>query len=194
MTFTSLHKDVTSLFNSHTSRNLAFREFARADAWPLLTATHNPEFNRFLLWGAPSEIGEMMPQVDKLLREHQLHRSVVLSAVDRDSGAWKGLAILKPFKDGIEMSLYIHPSAWNSGLVFMSGCAIIELLLKHFPDRPIYNRVMPDNRKMKRINLSYGFEKIDDTDEAHTSGERKPLEIYRLNRERWKLFNGVEGY
>lgn len=194
MSFSNIHSAITAIFNRNTSRNLAFREFARADAWPLLCATQHPEFNRFLLWHAPDQIGGLMPQVDKLLREHQLQRAVVLSAVDRDGGAWRGLCVLKPFRDGVEMSLYIHPNAWNSGLVFMAGCAIIELLLQHFPKQSIYNRVMPENRKMVRINQGYGFEDIGEDRETHASGDPIGLAVYRLNRERWKLFQGIAAY
>ena len=194
MSFSTTHQSFVQMFHHHTSKNLAFRDFARADAWPLLVATQNPEFNKYLLWGAPGVMPQMAPHVDKLVREHALKKAVVLSAVDRDSGAWKALLILKPFRDGVEMSLYVHPLAWNTGLVFMSGCAVIELLLKNAAGTPIYNRVMPDNRKMKRINVSYGFEKIDDTSEGHTSGEQKALEVYRLNVEKWKEFDELATY
>lgn len=194
MSFATLHQQVASLFNHHTSRNLAFRSFARADAWPLLSATHNPEFNKFLLWDAPDGIQTMMIQVEKLLREHQLSRCVALSAVDRDNGSWKGLGLLKGFRDGIEMSLYLHPCAWNTGLVLMSGCAIIELLLQEFPDQPIYNRVIVGNRRMARINMSYGFEKIDEVEDTHANGEVRRLDVFKLDQAKWKLFEGIAPY
>lgn len=194
MSFPLLHQQISHLFNHHTSRSLAFRNFARADAWPLLNATENPEFNKFLLWDAPDHISTMMIQVEKLLREHQLSRLVALSLVDRDDGNWKGLCLLKGFRDGIEMSLYLHPSAWNTGLVLMSGCAVIELLLQEIPDKPIYNRVIEGNRRMERINLKYGFEKIDIVEDTHANGERRKLDVFLLNPDKWKLFEGISPY
>ena len=194
MSFVNLHQQVASLFNRHISKNLAFRNFSRADAWPLLTATHNPDFNKFLLWDAPDGIEAMMVQVEKLLREHELSRCVALSAVDRDNGSWKGLVLLKGFRDGIEMSLYLHPNAWNTGLVLMSGCAVIELLLQHLPNQPIYNRVIVGNRRMARINVSYGFEKIDEVQDFHANGEVRNLDVFKLNQDKWKLFEGISSY
>jgi RimJ/RimL family protein N-acetyltransferase len=194
MSFSVLHQQVASLFNHHTSRNLAFRTFARADAWPLLTATQNPDFNRFLLWDAPKDISVMMIQVEKLLREHQLSRCVALSVVDRDNGSWKALGLIKGFRDGVEMSLYLHPCAWNTGLVLMSGCAIIELLLQQFPEQPIYNRVIVGNRRMARLNISYGFEKMDEVQDVHANGEARILDVFKLNRNKWKPFDGIASY
>lgn len=194
MSFTLLHQEISDLFNHRTSRSLAFRSFARADAWPLLSATQHPDFNKFLLWDAPGDISRMMVQAEKLLRDHQLSRCVAVSLVDRETGTWKGLTILKGFRDGVEMSLYLHPSAWNTGLVLVSGCAVIELLMQQFPDQPIYNRMILGNRRMERINLGYGFEKLDQVEDIHSNGETRTLDVFRLDQKKWKMFEGVGVY
>ena len=194
MSFAPLHQQLSALFNNHISRNLAFRTFSRADAWPLFNATTHPDFNRFLLWDAPQDISGTMIQVEKLLREHNLFRCVAISLVDRDSGAWKGMAILKGFRDGVEMSLYLHPCAWNTGLVLMSGCAIIELLTQNLPEHPIYNRVIVGNKRMVKINLNYGFEQIDEVTDTHANGERRNLDVFKLNVDKWRLFDGLSSY
>lgn len=194
MHFPHFHQKIAELFHNHTSKNLAFRDLSRADSWPLLDATTHPEFNRFLLWDAPKDINCALVQVEKLIRQHQLFRCVAISIVERQSGTWKGMAVLKTFRDGIEMSLYIHPDAWNTGIVFSAGCAIIELLFQHFPNTVIYNRVIVGNRRMYKINVSYGFEPTDQVGDEHANGEPRVLDVFRLNVDKWKTFDGIAPY
>lgn len=188
------HTSLLGALEAHTSSSLAFRPLARSDGWPLFVATRNPEFNRFLLWNAPDDIHRLMPQVERLLRDHNLKNLVALSLVERDDGAWRGMAIIKPFREGLEMSLYLHPSSWNKGHVLSSGCAIIELIRKADPTMAIYNRVKAGNRKMARLNTTYGFEVVDRMDEPHSDGSLWDLEVYRLDPLKWQSFTKMAPY
>lgn len=188
------HTNLLAALEAHTSSSLAFRPLARSDGWPLFVATRNPEFNRFLLWNAPDDIHKLMPQVEKLLRDHNLKNMVALSLVERDDGVWRGMAIIKPFREGMEMSLYLHPSSWNKGHVLSSGCAIIELIRKADPNMPIYNRVKTGNRKMARLNTTYGFEVVDRMDEPHADGSLWDLDVYRLDPSKWQPFTKIAAY
>lgn len=186
--------DLKDLFNHRYAKNVAFRDFARADAFPLFQATRDPDFNRFLLWTAPPAEADILPQADKLLRQATLHTAVVLSMCEKDTGTWVGLALLKPFRDGVELSLYLHPKVWNIGAVFTCGRAIIEVVFDRLPQTPVYTRVRPGNRRMEKICRAYRFEPTAPSQAEHAVDGVIGLDVYRLTRERWDRFEEVRAY
>jgi RimJ/RimL family protein N-acetyltransferase len=194
MDFSGIHTDLADLFERHSSRTVAFRPFARSDVFPLFVATRNPEFNRFLVWSPPDRLAQLAPQVDKLVRDHQQRRSLSYSIVEHETGAWRGFVILKGFRDGVEMSLYLHPLAWNTGIVMSVASAVIELLSTQDPTRPIYNRIKVDNRKVSRLNTSYGFDRIGEDQINHEDGHVIPLSVFQLYPHKRKAFQGLSPY
>lgn len=189
-----LSAGLSGVFDRHRAKNVTFRALARCDAFPLYEATRNEEFNRFLLWSAPSMEDEILPQVDKLLREVTLRRAVVVSLCDKQTGLWRGAASVRPLRDGVEMGLWLHPNAWNTGIVLTAGRMVIEVLRATWPTVPIYNRVLPDNKKMRRICLSYGFEKVDAVTAVHENGHELEFDLFQLNPDKWKVFDEVTPY
>lgn len=172
-----------TIFSKRYAKKIVFRDVARCDGFALFTATQNPEFNKHLLWPAPSEENSIFLQIDKLIREHTLNNAVILSVCDRYSGTWMGLARLQYWKDGIEMGLYLHPETWSRGVVFASGGALLETLVEQFPDLPIYIRMRPGNEKMKRLTDYYHFElEPDKAQEIHAIEGAILLDVYRLRK------------
>ena len=182
------------LFNGVQAQRAVFRTVAKSDVFPLFLATEHEDFNRFLLWPAPVTHKEITPQIEKLIKESDLNRIVALSLCDRDTGAWNGLVRLTPFRDGLELGMWLHPGVWNKGLIVTSGKAVIQLVLDKAPETPIYNRIMVGNEKARRLTLSYGFEKIEELEEIHNNGHKIPLEIFKLNPEKWHQYNKLEFY
>ena len=190
----ALFPQLAGVFDQYISKNITFRPLARCDAFPLYVATQHPEFNQYLLWSAPQQEAEIVPQIDKLLREQTLRRAMITSFCDKSTGLWKGLTALRPFRDGVEMGLWLHPSAWNTGIVLTAGRAVIEILTQKVPSLPIYNRVMPDNTRMLRICKSYGFEKTDTVFDTHANGHQAEFDLLTLNTDKWVPFKDVVTY
>lgn len=189
-----LVSQLKTLFNHRYARNITYRAMARADAFPLFQATQNPEFNRYLLWNAPLQERDVLPQVDKLLREATMDKTVVLSMGEKDTGTWLGLGLLKPFRDGLELSLYLHPKRWNTGSVFVCGRGIIEAVFEAFPDLPMYVRMHPKNRRMERICLAYRFKPTEGDTAQHATQGALDLLVYRLEKAHWEPFPDVQEY
>lgn len=182
------------LFDRHLSRNIAFRDLARCDAFPLFSATQDEAFNRFLLWPAPIEERDILPQIDRLVRDHNLGKMLVISVCAKVTGMWHGMVLIKPFRDGLEMALGLHPNVWNRGVVFKAGQAVIEIIRQHLPQAPLYVRVRPENTRMVRILDRYGFTAIDKTQETHATGIQVNLDVYLLHPENWVPYEGVSSY
>ena len=178
MSLAKIHTKIGHIFDHHWSRDVAFRVLTRSDIFPLFMATKNAEFNKSLLWSAPEKEEELAPQVDKLIREHQLQRSVALSVVDRNDGTWKGMAIFKSYRDGVEVSLYLHPSTWGRGTVVSAGIALTRLISREIPEVPIYNRIKEGNELMQKVNRHMGYVKIDKEVLVHHHGHDVPVDVY----------------
>ena len=181
-------------FSHRLARNITYRSLARADAFPLFQASRDPEFNRYLLWNAPLLDRDMLPQVDRLLRESTMEKALALSMCEKDTGTWMGLGVLRPFRDGLELSLYIHPARWNTNTVFTCGRGIIEVVFEHGDQTPLYVRMHPQNRRMERICLAYRFERVDGEQAQHATQGPLDLNVFRLDKERWERFADVEPY
>lgn len=193
MSLMKIHTKIGQLFDRHWSKDVAFRVLTRSDIFPLFLATRHADFNRSLLWSAPETENELAPQVDKLIREHQLQRSVALSVVGRNDGIWKGFIVLKSFRDGIEISMYLHPSTWGRGTVLSAGLALTGLLEKEFPELPIYNRVKESNEVMHKVNQHLGYIKIDKDVLSHNHGHDVIVDVYRYQAG-YRALKGIGEY
>lgn len=185
---------LSSVFDHHYAGRLSFRPLARSDAFALFQASQDPDFTRYLLWSSPSEEVQTVAQVDRLIRETMLRNAIVFSICRKPSGEWLGYAALLPFRDGVEMGVAIHPQFWNTRVVFTASSAIVQVLMKMFPGAPIYNRVSPENSRMRRICEAYGFEKVDQVEVPHKAGHTVPLDVYLLNPELVKTFDPIRQY
>lgn len=185
MSIDALVNRLGSIFEYRYSNRIAFRSLSRSDAFPLFMATREAQFNAFLLWKTPEQEGETVAQVDKLIRENTMRRLLALSICERSTGTWWGYTVWKPFKDGAELSLYLHPCVWNTGVVFASGCAAIDIVMKSCPDMPIYTRVHQNNIKMRKICIGYGFEKTGTDTLTHGEGHEVVVDVFMLDKSRW---------
>ena len=195
-----MHTDViistlSPVFDHHYTGKIVFRNMSRADGFPFFTATRDPAFNRFLLWSAPEEEAQIFLQVDKLIRQNTLKAMIVQSICKKTTGEWLGYLICKPFRDGVEIGLALHPVVWNTGVVFTVGSTVIEMIVRTLSGVPIYSRVTPANKKMHRVCQSYGFEKIGEATEDHaTTGAPMHFDVCVLNMDKWNPFENVQQY
>lgn len=182
------------IFDLRFAKDIAFRPLARADVFPLFQATRDPAFNQYLLWLMPQDEAETLVQVEKLLRQDRLGQALVLSLCDRPTGAWRGMAVLKPFRDGLELSLYIHPDQWSRGTVFTCGRGVIEVAFEQLPDLVLYTRIRPGNQRMERICKHYRFVPTDPSSDMHARDGKIDLDVYRLDKQQWETFAEVQRY
>lgn len=189
-----LISSLKSAFDHLHVGNTAFRLVARCDAFPLFEATRHADFNRFLLWAAPVDEKGTAIQVDKLIRECTLNKAAILSLCDRITGTWIGLVRLEPYGDGFEMGLSLHPMAWAKGVVASAGRAVIETLLAHVGDLPVYVRVRPGNVRMEKICAFYHFEAIDQVTDTHARDGLVNLHLFRLRKDLWTPYTGLFSY
>ena len=75
-----------------------------------------------------------------------------------------------------------------------AASAALEISHQHFPGVEVYNRVKNDNLKMLKICRGSGFERIDEENLTHQTGRVVPVEVFRLNRAKWKRFNGLQNF
>lgn len=193
----SLIASLKQAFDRRYVEAFAFRLVARADAFPLYEATQHPDFNRFLLWAAPTEVSEAVVQIDKLIREVTLNRAVIVSICERLTGSWVGLARLQTYADGVEMGLYIHPRFWAGGVVGGAARAVVQTLLDQLALKhpcPVYVRVRPGNVKMEKICAFYHFEFQEEVTDMHPVHGKVELNLYRLRQDLWAPHNAIHTY
>ncbi len=189
-----LVSQIQTLFNHVHVGELVFRPLARSDAFPLFqAAASTPEFNRYLLWPTPSTPEEVQTQVDKLIREGIMERSASFSLSDKDTGAWKGLCVYKAYREGIEMSSYLSPKEWATGTIVLSGKCMIQSLMTQF-NLPVYVRVRPGNQSMLKICRYNQFFEEEGDSAVHPLEGQVPLQVFKLDPDRWPQFDGVQAY
>ena len=171
---------IAQAYERSASSAIAFRRMSRCDAFPWFTATRNPAFNAFLLWDAPTDLAEMVAHIDKLLREDRSFMRVAVSGVDRNTGEWRGMVVVRPYEDGHELGLALHPNVWGQGMfpLFMAPAA--EVIRQAASPWPVYARTHRDNLKMQTILHRCGFQEAGQMTETRITGEQIPLDVYRL--------------
>ena len=171
---------IAQAYERSASSGIAFRRMARSDAFPWFTATRNPAFNAFLLWDAPEDLAGMAAHIDKLLREDRSFMRIALSGVDRETGAWRGMVVVRPYEDGHELGLALHPEVWSQGMLPLFMKPATEVIRQAAAPWPVYARTHRDNGKMQTILRRNGFEEAGKMTETRVNGEQIPLDIYRL--------------
>ena len=171
---------IAQAYERSASSAIAFRRMSRCDAFPWFAATRNPAFNAFLLWDAPADIAGMAAHIDKLLREDRSFMRVAVSGVDRSTGEWRGMVVVRPYEDGHELGLALHPDVWGKGMfpLFMAPAA--EVIRQAVAPWPIYARTHRDNLKMQTILHRCGFQEVGKMTETRLNGEQIPLDVFRL--------------
>jgi RimJ/RimL family protein N-acetyltransferase len=190
----TLIPDLKIAFNKIHVGTTSFRPLERCDAFPLFEATRNTEFNKFLLWHAPENEDGIVIQVDKLIRESTLNRSITLSLCERKTGTWIGLVRLQAYADGMEMGLMLHPQVWSTGVVANAGRAVIQTLLEHAGKTSIYVRVRPGNIRMDKICSFYHFELAENVTDTHAQDGTVDLRLFKLNKDLWKKYEDSLSY
>jgi RimJ/RimL family protein N-acetyltransferase len=186
---------MSAALESYTIKGVLFRPLARCDAFPLFDATRNPDFNRHLLWSAPETEQQAPVQVDKLIRQNTLQNVVAQSICKKSTGEWLGYLLFKPFKDGVELGIALHPRTWNTRLTLTAITALIQTTIDALPGTPIYSRVLPANKRMRKICLFYGFELAGEAKELHTTtGDPMNFDVFLLNQGSWKTIRDGASY
>ena len=106
---------IAQAYERSASSAIAFRRMARCDAFPWFAATRNPAFNAFLLWDAPADLVGMAAHIDKLLREDRSFMRVAVSGVDRNTGEWRGMVVVR-FRGRIRRRLIVRRRMRRGGL------------------------------------------------------------------------------
>jgi RimJ/RimL family protein N-acetyltransferase len=171
---------IAQAYERSASSAIAFRRMTRCDAFPWFTATRNPAFNAFLLWDAPEDLAGMAAHIDKLLREDRSFLRVAVSGVDLATGAWRGMVVVRPYEDGHELGLALHPEVWGQGMLPLFLKPATEVIRRAATPWPLYARTHRDNAKMQTILRRNGFEEAGKMTETRLNGEQIPLDIYRL--------------
>lgn len=181
-----------NIINNTYYKNISFRSIAKNDVFPLFVATKDENFNRFLLWPRPVEAKEIYPEVDKLIRQNLKNELLAVSLCEKDTAKWMGLFKFTPFKDGLEITIWIHPEGWKKGVVINTAYPLIQLLQWNYDKIPLYVRVFPQNIPMKRILRKYGFVFVENIEEKTTTGTPVVLELFILNKDNWKMIDSEE--
>jgi hypothetical protein len=90
--------------------------------------------------------------------------------------------------------MYLHPKVWSRGAVNTAGRAIVETLVTHVDDLPIYVRVRLGNQRMEKICAFYHFERGRRVTDTHVTEGPVELDLFRLRKDLWVPFPEVATY
>lgn len=172
-----------SFINYHTEQ-LTFRHFTKSDIFPLFEATKNKEFNTKLWWNINNQ-DDLMIEALKLIREHDMDQSVVISACEKITGKWVGLIKFTIYKDSITMSLWLHPDYWNSRIPIRCAESAIEIVFQNTQLSHIYARITKDYPTMEKMVTLNKFKWFEETQVQHTQGHIVQSNTFRLLKEDW---------
>lgn len=184
----------TKICNHTYVKNISYRPLARSDGFPLFQAATHPEFNQFLVWNTPTHVDEAILQIDKLLREVEMRKAVAISICEKDLGTWWGVSVLRPFRGGIEISLYLHPLVWSKGISLTAGRGIIASIFDAYPDTTVFGRAIEGNTRIIRIYEHYKFEPTNHDRAVHVTRGELQVPVYQLTIDRWKTVSELKHY
>jgi RimJ/RimL family protein N-acetyltransferase len=180
--------------NGFCTENIAFRLFTRSDAFPLYQATLNPEFNKKLAWGPPESFDDVIVQADLLLREMMSNQSLVVSIVEKDTGAWIGLIKTSIYKDSLIHSLWFHPSYWNKPIIIFASSAWTDLFFKSTGLPKLYAKHAMGHSVTERLVKRSGFVYKYNEAVPHSNGSTVDCRTYELSYENWKGKTQLQTY
>lgn len=178
--------------NYHTE-TLVFRHFVKSDFFPLQEAITHKDFNNKLWWAATTQ-EELMIECLKLIREHELDQSVVISVCEKTTGKWAGLVKFTLYQDSITMSLWIHPDYWKSRTPIRCAESAIEIAFSHSQITHLYARITKDYPTMEKMVTSNNFKWDAETQVQHTQGHIVHSNTFKLSREDWSRPTKVKEY
>lgn len=180
--------------NGFCTENIAFRLFTRSDAFPLYQATLNPEFNNKLAWGPPESFDDVVIQADLLLREMRTNQSVVVSIVEKDTGAWIGIIKLSIYLDSLIHSLWFHPNYWNKPIIIFASSAWTDLFFKTTGLTKLYAKHAVGHTVTERLVTRSGFSYKYDEPVQHSNGSIVNCKTYELEYANWKGKTDLKSY
>lgn len=166
----------------YATPNYCFRSFVKADVYPLLAACQNPHFNRFLLWAPPKDMQEAMIQARKLIREDSLNQSVTFSIVEQTTGRWAGFLRWLPFRDGLTISLWMHPDFWGNGATRELSDGVLQVAFEVTDLDNLYALMQPENRGSIRLAKAQKMVYVDALDLSHDDGQPRTVHVYHVQR------------
>lgn len=172
--------------NGYCTENVAFRLFTRSDAFPLYQATLNPKFNEKLAWGPPESVNDVVLQADLLLREMMSNQSLVVSIVEKDTGAWIGLIKVSIYKDSLIHSLWFHPNYWNKPIIIFASSAWTDLFFQSTSLPKLYAKHAVGHVVTERLVRRSGFVYKYNEPVPHTNGSSVDCKTYELSKENWR--------
>lgn len=181
-------------FLNYKTETLVFRPFVKSDCFPLYIATQSPGFNDKLWWSKPNTPEDLMVEVLKLIREHDMNQSVVISTCDKNTGKWAGVVKFTAYQDSITMSLWLHPDYWNSRTPIRCAESAIEIIFSNTNLPHIYARITKDYPVMEKIVSLNGFEYFEETTVQHAEGHYLKSNTFKLSRENWQRKTKVSSY
>lgn len=176
---------ITHAFNHHIAGTLSFRTLCRSDAFPILDASKNPEFNARLIWGPPENLDEVLVEVDKLIAEQASGNAIVVSVCERDNGKWVGLYKFSKFEDSLCMGLWTHPDYWKSMAAFRCAESAVEIAFRSSELPHLYAAIVKGNRTMEKMLTTSGFIYQSDIPLKHSKGHDVLCDLFKLNRSDW---------
>lgn len=186
-------QQLQTAFLNYKTETLTFRPFFKSDCFPLFTATQIPGFTDNLLWSVDNQ-EQLMVECLKLIREHDLKQSVVISACEKDTGKWVGLIKFSIYKDSITMSLWIHPLYWKSRTPIRCAESAIEIAFANSNLPHIYAIIVSGNSTMEKMVLSNSFVECGKITTNHSAGHEIKLTVFNLQRSMWSRRTKVANY
>jgi RimJ/RimL family protein N-acetyltransferase len=182
-----------SIINNYNVGNVAFRNFAKSDVFPLIRATTNENFNKYLTWNPRNE-EDMILEVKRLMNEERQNKSISISICEKYTGTWAGFIKFIPYLEGLEISLWIHPDFWNTKTSYVSSAMAIQIVLEQTTIEKIYCRISNENIAVKRLVDAFGFNYIEQTEVVHEDGQLILLNRYDLINKDFKLSRVLNEY
>jgi ribosomal-protein-alanine N-acetyltransferase len=176
----------------HTER-LALRPFAFADIWPLWEATRDPGFNRQLRWHAPSTAEDLGLRLERFLAQFKRGELAALSALQRKTGQWVAMYRFTPWRDGLEMGLWIHPAYWRDGIGSELTRLAILIAFSETAVSALYACVQPGNLAAQRVLQKVGLVQQERCVTPHESGAPLDTLVYVMTRQAYADRSRCEG-
>ena len=178
------HKSIKNLeyiYNHYKTKVVLFRNVSRLDSFTLFKSSQNEEFNKYLNWGKPENLEEVILKIDNYINS----KNHIAISFCKEDGLWCGIFVFEIYKDGVMLSLWTNPMYWKTVYPIHAAFAGIDILFKETNLKKIYAKISPDNNSMLKIVSRNGFKLIEKTKTLHTSGEYISANIYLLEKDNW---------
>lgn len=171
---------------NHYGENVILRLFDRSDLFFLYNATQVDEnFNKFLLWNKPDNFNDFVEKMDILLST-QFIDNLIYSIIDIKTGSWCGLLKLREYRNGLEMSLWIHPNFQKKQTIFIDTNYILLDTYFLLGYDNMYARCHVNNIPVQKMIKHYKFEEDGfDNTSIHENGTVYNAVVLNLAKYNW---------